>query len=286
MNRTTFGAAIALFLAAPTLGAQQQFGRDSDVWRWDGRVDNGRWMQVFNINGSVDFLPSPDNMVHLVAEKRTSNRGEPDDIHYEVVQSGGNVTICAIWNDNSRCEDGGVDQIRNRDHEHNENHTSVKFTVRVPRSVRVGAYSVNGAVSVSDVGAEVKANTVNGGVVVRNTNGPVRAHTVNGGVNVNTSTGPVSAETVNGNVDARMAALQGDDDMTFKTVNGSVSIYVPARFDATFRFDTVHGGIDSDFPMTMSGKWGPRHASGTIGSGGRDIRASSINGSIELRRQQ
>ncbi|MDQ6770637.1 MAG: DUF4097 domain-containing protein, partial [Gemmatimonadota bacterium] len=87
------------------------------------------------------------------------------------------------------------------------------------------------------------------------------------------------------NVDARMSSLQGDDDMTFKTVNGSVSIYVPARFDAKFRFDTVHGGIDSDFPMTLSGRWGPRHASGTIGSGGRDIRASSVNGSIELRKQ-
>ena len=126
---------------------------------------------------------------------------------------------------------------------------------------------------------------MNGGVAVRNTNGPVRANTVNGGVDVNTAVGPVSAETVNGNVDARMAALQGDEDMDFKTVNGSVSIYVPASFGGRFRFDTVHGGIDSDFPMTISGKWGPRHASGTIGNGSRDIHASSVNGSIELRRQ-
>jgi len=283
MTKRTIGA-IALFLAAPVLGAQQQFGRDTDTWRWDGRVDAGKWMSVFNVNGSVDFLPSNDNMVHLVAEKRTS-RGEPDDIHFEVVQQGGNVTICAIWNNNARCEDGDMENFRNRGR-NEENHTNVKFTVRVPRSVRVGAHSVNGGVSVRDVGNEVRANTVNGGVTVRNTSGPVRAGTVNGGVDVNTSAGPVSAETVNGNVDARMATLQGDDDMDFKTVNGSVSIYVPASFDGRFRFDTVHGGIDSDFPMTISGKWGPRHATGTIGSGGRDIRASSVNGSIELRRQQ
>jgi len=275
-------AAIALVIAAPLLGAQQQYGREGDVWRWDGKVDAGHWMSVFNINGSVDFLPSTDNMVHLVAEKRSNGR-ELDDIHYEVVQQGGNVTICAIWNNNARCEDGDVSQIRHRGND--ENHTNVKFTVRVPRSIKVGAHSVNGGVSVREVGAEVRANTVNGGVVVRNTNGPVRAGTVNGGVDVNTSAGPVSAETVNGNVDARMATLQGDEDMDFKTVNGSVSIYVPARFDARFRFDTVHGGIDSDFPLTISGKWGPRHASGTIGSGGRDIHASSVNGSIELRKQ-
>ena len=274
---------LAMLLAAPALTAQQQYGRDSNVWRWDGRVDSGRWMHVFNVNGSVDFMPSEDGQVHLVAEKRTRDGREADDIHYEVVQSGGNVTICAIWNDNARCEDGGVENLRNRSN--NDNHTSVRFTVRVPRTVKVGAHSVNGGVSVSEVGAQVDAETVNGGVRVRNTAGPVMAHTVNGGVDVSTAVGPVSAETVNGNVDARMNALQGDDDMNFKTVNGSVSIYVPARFDANFKFDTVHGGIDSDFPMTMSGRWGPRHASGTIGNGGRDIRASSVNGSIELRRQ-
>ena len=282
MNKTRLIAGLAVVLAAPVLGAQQQYGRDSDVWRWDGRVDAGRWMNVFNVNGTVDFAPSADNMVHLVAEKRSNGR-QPDDIHYEVVQAGGNVTICAIWNDNARCEEGGMQSLHNN--ENNENHSSVRITVQVPKSVRVGAHSVNGAVSVHDVGAEVRANTVNGGVGVRNASGPVRATTVNGGVDVSTAAGPVTAETVNGNVDARMSTLQGSDDMSFKTVNGGIAIYVPARFDANFRFDTVHGGIDSDFPMTLSGRWGPRHASGTIGSGGRDLRASSVNGSIELRKQ-
>ncbi|HJQ54592.1 MAG TPA: DUF4097 family beta strand repeat-containing protein [Gemmatimonadaceae bacterium] len=282
MNSTKILGALALLLAAPALGAQQQLGRDTNTWRWDGRVDAGRWMHVVNVNGSVDFSPSSDNMVHVVAEKRSNGR-DMDDIHFEVVQSNGNVTICAIWNDNARCEDGGMDQTRHNDH--NENHSSVKFTVKVPRSVKVGAHSVNGAVSVRDVGAEVRANTVNGGVDVRNAAGPVRATTVNGGVDVATAAGPVTATTVNGNVDARMSTLQGDDDMEFKTVNGSVAIYVPARFDANFRFDTVHGGIDSDFPLTITGRFGPRHASGTIGNGGRDLRASSVNGSIELHKQ-
>ena len=283
MNRTKTLATLAMMLVAPALGAQQQYGRDTDTWKWDGRVDAGRWMQVFNVNGSVDFAPSPDNMVHLIAEKRPNGRGEMDDIHYEVVQNGGNVTICAIWNDSSRCEDGGTSSIRRRHND--ETHTSVKFTVKVPRNVRVGAHSVNGGVTVRDVGAEVSANSVNGGVLVRNTSGPVRAETVNGGVDVSTANGPVTAQTVNGNVDARMASLKGDDDMDFKTVNGSIAIYVPAGFDANFRFDTVSGGIDSDFPMTLSGKWGPRHASGKIGNGGRDLRASNVNGSIELRKQ-
>src|SRR5881396_3614834 len=137
MNRTKPLAILAFLFAAPVIGAQQQYGRDSDIWRWDGRVDSGRWMHVFNLNGTVEFMPSSDNMVHLVAEKRSNGR-EMDDIHYEVVQEGGNVTICAIWNNNSRCENGGVESLHRNGR--NETHSTVKITVRVPRSVKVGAH--------------------------------------------------------------------------------------------------------------------------------------------------
>jgi len=34
-------AALAVLLAAPALGAQQQFGL-TPMWHWDGRVDAGR----------------------------------------------------------------------------------------------------------------------------------------------------------------------------------------------------------------------------------------------------
>jgi len=42
MNRSTFLPAFVLVLSAPVAMAQQQYGRDSDTWRWDGRVENGR----------------------------------------------------------------------------------------------------------------------------------------------------------------------------------------------------------------------------------------------------
>jgi len=36
--------------------------------------------------------------------------------------------------------------------------------------------------------------------------------------------------------------------------------------------------------MTLSGRMSPRHLSGKIGSGGRDLRATTVNGSIKLRK--
>jgi Uncharacterized conserved protein len=82
-----------------------------------------------------------------------------------------------------------------------------------------------------------------------------------------------------------MTALSTSEDMRFSTVNGSITITVPSNFNADVSFETVHGSIGSDFPVTLSGRFGPRHASGTIGSGGRELRASTVNGSIDLKKQ-
>jgi hypothetical protein len=36
--------------------------------------------------------------------------------------------------------------------------------------------------------------------------------------------------------------------------------------------------------MTMSGRVSPRHLSGKIGNGGRELRATTVNGSITIRK--
>jgi hypothetical protein len=36
--------------------------------------------------------------------------------------------------------------------------------------------------------------------------------------------------------------------------------------------------------MTVSGKWGPRSVHGTIGRGGAKLNASTVNGSIRLKK--
>lgn len=275
--------ALLALAALPVIAGAQGDGRNLTTWRWDGRVDGGHWMAVHNINGTVQFVSSTDNQVHVVAEKR-ENGGDISEVTFKIVQDGGDVTICAIWHDNGDCEINGYHQ--NRDNNGDRNRVNVNFTVRVPRNLKVRAASVNGAVSVRDVGTEVRASTVNGSCEVRNASGPVKATTVNGGVDVTTANGPVTATTVNGDVDARMTALAGTDDMRFSTVNGSITVMVPSGFDANVRFDTVHGSIGSDFPVTLSGRFGPRHASGVIGRGGRDLHASTVNGSIDLRKIQ
>jgi DUF4097 and DUF4098 domain-containing protein YvlB len=48
---------------------------------------------------------------------------------------------------------------------------------------------------------------------------------------------------------------------------------------------TVNGGISTDFPLTVQGRFGPKRLNGRIGDGGRTLSLTTVNGEIELRRR-
>jgi DUF4097 and DUF4098 domain-containing protein YvlB len=110
-----------------------------------------------------------------------------------------------------------------------------------------------------------------------------RAETVNGNVDVHTA-GFAEASTVNGNITCRLGRSSFEEDVEFETVNGSITIEMPEGLNADFRANTVNGGIDSDFPILVTGKVSRRSLRGSIGEGGPELRLSTVNGSIRLRK--
>ncbi|MEO8194339.1 MAG: DUF4097 family beta strand repeat-containing protein [Gemmatimonadales bacterium] len=276
--------ALAIATTAPSVARSQDLGRNSETWTWDGRVESGRWFRLSSVNGPVTVEPSLDNRVHVRAEK-VVRRGNLSDVAFQVVQSGGDVRVCALWRRDVCDEDGLHSRRRDNDDDDNDRRdVQVRFIVKVPSGVRLSAGTVNGEMRVRDLSSDVRASTVNGRVEVRNVGGEVRATTVNGSVDVTTRNGPVNASTVNGNVAARMSALSRDGEMSFNTVNGSVTVETPASLDADVSLNTMHGSLVSDYPLQLSGRFGPRHAEGTVGRGGRRIKMSTVNGSVELRK--
>lgn len=283
MRKLLAVGSLSLAFAVPAVLAAQEVGRDQEVWTWDGRVETGRWFRLSSVNGPVTIESSSDNMIHVRAEKEV-RRGNIRDVAFQVVQSGGDVRICALWR-RDYCDDEGQHSRRSDDDDRNDRRdVRVKFTVRVPAGVRVSAGTVNGEMRVRNLSSDVRASTVNGAVEVLNVGGEVRASTVNGAVDVTTRNGPVSASTVNGDIDVRMTAVSRDGGMKFNTVNGSITVETPASLDADVEMETMHGSISSDFPVQLSDRFGPRHARGTIGRGGRRIEMETLNGSVELKK--
>lgn len=251
-------------LTAALPAAAQDDNTDTKAFTWSGKIPVDSWIRIKNLNGDVEVVASEGATVEVTAEKRW-RRGEPKDVRFEVLKDGNNVTICALW-DNDREESYCDEDSYRHEGSNRRNDVQVYFKVKLPKGVRVDAGTVNGSVDVT--GARSRVN----------------AESVNGEVTVSTSTGPVSASSVNGAVRVSMEKLEGTDAMSFSSVNGTVSLTLPASFDADLQMSTVNGRVRSDFPITLEGRIDPRRMRGTIGKGGRSVKLSTVNGNIELRK--
>jgi Toastrack DUF4097 len=234
-------------------------------FEWRGRVAQGKSVEIKNINGDVEAVRGSGDQVEVTAVKREGDHGDPDDVTFEVVEHEDGVTICAVYPDDGRrpneCRPGSGGRMNVR-----RNDTRVRFTVRVPAGVDFIGKSVNGDVEIGGITGNAVARTVNGDIRV-------------------SAAGSVEANTVNGSIDASMGAANFDDDLGFHTVNGSITLELPDGINADISASTVNGGMETDFPLTVQGRWGPRHLRGTIGSGGHSIELETVNGRIALRRQ-
>lgn len=255
--------AAALSVASrPALAQESSSSSSGADFTWQGQIAPEGWLRIKNLNGPIRVEESTSGKAEVTATKRW-RRGDPKDVRFEVKKVGPNqrdVLICALWYEDSSCDEHGY---HSENHGRNSGDVSVDFVVRLPKGTPVDVGTVNGSLNVSGATAEVRANTVNGGI------------------DATTSGGPVTASTVNGSVTARMGTT-GTQDLRFTTVNGSVTVELPAALDADLDLSTVNGRLSSDYPMTIEGRVDPRHLRATIGRGGRQLKVSTVNGSVRL----
>jgi hypothetical protein len=255
LSRTSL--AVVLVLAASGPAAAQD-------WNWSKVVPAGRAIEIKGVNGDIEAGVASGNQVQVVARK-SAKRSDPADVRIEVVEHAGGVTICAVYpTPRGERENECLPGARGRSSTRN-NDVEVDFEVRVPRGVLFTGRTVNGDVEVTGLTADARVSTVNGSVEVE-------------------TTGLVDASTVNGSIKARMGRANWTDRKSFSTVNGGITVELPDDLHADVSASTVNGSLSSDWPMTVSGKWGPRSMRGKIGRGGRELALETVNGDIELRR--
>lgn len=239
-------------------GAGREIG---DQWEWRGPVKASQQVWIRNTNGPIEVVQGTGTTFEVIAEK-SWRHSSPSAVEIVAVPTARGVTICALWAARERrCGDGGDYQLA---HAHKTD-VAVRFSVKLPRGVKVDASTVNGEVTIEGAGAPVAASTVNGRILVR------------------TAVGPVTATTVNGSIDAAMNALSVGD-VELQTVNGSVTAALPAKLNAILDAETRNGRVDTEFPVQMTGKISPRHVRGTIGTGGPTLKLNTFNGSITIKR--
>jgi hypothetical protein len=284
-------APISLLLASAAQ-AQNSRGRGDSIFVWSARIGDGGTLTIKNIVGGISITEASGDRVEVRAEKKMRGRGDPGDIAFDVQETSSGATICTVYRGESACDEGGFNNTR----------FSVRYTVAMPRGLRLRASTGNGDLSVEKAGAEVELRTGNGGVHIGQTEGrvvastgngdlevegargPVRASTGNGRIFVSTSAGPVSANTGNGDIDVRMQSLSAGGDMEFRSGSGAVRVTLPADFNGDVDASTGSGDLHTDFAIRLIGRLDPQHMRGTIGTGGRMLRLSTGNGRLEIRK--
>ena len=258
---------LTAFLLAPALLAAQERQTDRS-WTLSESVPAGQWVRVRNLTGDLRVRPSGSDKVEITATK-SWRRGDPKDVRIETRRGAdGSVLVCAFWTADATCSETSYQSAsRNEGWRRLDNDVAVDFEIRVPKGVKVGVFGVNGGVSVEGASSEV------------------RAATVNGSVDAVSMGGPVQASTVNGSVHATMGRFDGDQDLTYSTVNGTVVAEFTGDVDADIDLSTVNGRFQTDWPVTLSGRIDPRRLRATLGKGGRRIKLSTVNGNVELRKR-
>ncbi len=248
------GAAISL-----TSPAAAREARKSRTWEHTARMSSGQTLWIHGVNGAIRAEAGTGERLEVEATI-SGRRDDPEQVTVRVVPDSDGLTLCAIYpGRKSVCEGARYEMpVKNND-------VTVDFVVRVPAGVRL------------------EASTVNGGIQARGLDAPVSATTVNGGCEISTRASG-EARTVNGSVVATVGRLSPSDRLDFATVNGSVTVHVGDQLDAEVSGSTVNGALRSDFPVQMSGRWGPRSMQGTVGRGGAKLQMSTVNGSISLKR--
>lgn len=245
-------------LLGPGLAAQ-----DRTEFNWSRALAAGKTIEIIGVNGAIHAEGTSGREVQVHATKR-ARKSELSSVTFEIVEHPGGVTICAMYPSPGRreneCLEGGKGRMSVKD-----NDVDVEWTVRVPAGVELAARTVNGRVDAIGLSA------------------PAYAHTINGPISIET-TSRADASTVNGSITARIGRAEWDGSMDFNTVNGGITLYLPASASFEVNGSTVNGGMTTDFPLTVRGRWGPHRMTGTVGGGGRQLGLNTVNGSLELRK--
>ncbi|MGW0959062.1 DUF4097 family beta strand repeat-containing protein [Streptomyces gelaticus] len=152
---------------------------------------------------------------------------------------------------------------------------------------RTDVRGVTGDTTLVGLAGPVLAETVSGSVEAQSVTGGLRFHSVSGDLTVVEGAGAsVRAESVSGNMVLDLDPTGKPTDIRLTTVSGEVAIRLPHPADAIVEANTASGSVSNGFEdLRVSGQWGAKKITGTLGAGTGKLRATTVSGSIALLRR-
>ncbi|HET9447398.1 MAG TPA: hypothetical protein VFO35_14120 [Steroidobacteraceae bacterium] len=156
----------------------------------------------------------------------------------------------------------------------------ITIVARVPRRAKLDLSTVNES--------EIVVRDIVGDLQLENVNGPITATNI---------TGSVIAESVNNPIKVGLSAVAAGAATSLSSLNGDITLTLPAGTRAEFHLDTAQGEITSDFELDIKpskplierkeGRGGVSVRMedvviATVNGGGPVIRVKTLNGAIKI----
>lgn len=239
---------------------------ETSPFHWRGNVAQGRAIEVRSINGDVMAEGYDGSEVEVVANVATETGIAVVPVNVQVIENDKGVTVCAVYEGpdpglQGKCLGGESGEVGPQGAK--KGGTRVNFTVRVPRGVSLIGRTVNGAVEAQHLESDVEAYTVNGKISI-------------------STTGSAQARTINGSIFASLGNPFWRRNREFSTVNGSITLNLPACLSTQLRAEAVNGRVSTAFRLRNAARANDRVVEGNIGSGGANLKLKTVNGSIQL----
>lgn len=228
------------------------------------------------ISMSIDILSA---RIEVIGEERK-------DVSLSVTLSGGRRKIVTPSGAKTLAGGGGALEISERDNrisiESDGPPDRVAIVARVPRRAQLNLSTTN-----------------QGEIVVRDIVGDLQLENINGPITATNITGSVIAESVNNPITVGLAAVAAGGATSLSSLNGDITLTLPASARAELHLDSARGEIVSDFELDVKpskpliernetrGGVSVRMENvvvATMNGGGPVIRMKTLNGTIKLRK--
>jgi hypothetical protein len=217
---------------------------------------------------------------------------------------------------------GNIVQIETKYPKISNLNVSVHYTLTIPAKASITVKSVSGNVNASDIGGAFEGNITSGNATLariaggvdcktlsgqikvedvpaacdlKTVSGSIEATKIKGSVQAETTSGPIVLRDISEPKSVRAKVLSGrityegqimpGGKYEFETLSGSIHLAIPANSAFELDAESFSGSIDSEFKITMEGKFSAKELRGIVNDGGATLRLKTFSGSIELKQK-
>jgi hypothetical protein len=237
---------------------------------------------VDNVDGYVHVKGVAGSEVRVTAHKTIRAETESDlaqarsEVKLDLTEQPGSVSVYydAPW----RCNGKGAGCQGSQRHFYD---VSYDIEVEVPMAARLAISTVNGGeIRIDQSSGDYEVSDINGGIHMSGISGSGSVHTINGPVSVHFTKNPAAK-------------------CSFKSINGSLDVWLQQALSADLLFKTFNGQVYSDFEVApraiaasavserRDGMFVYRSSGmsgGRVGQGGPELSFDTLNGSVRLHR--